>query len=74
MVNAVQSVANSPVLQLPIFYGKVTSYAAFKKSFKCLIEKVAGPKTLWATHLANSMRGDAKKYIGDATTWFDQYD
>ena len=74
MVSAVQSVANSPVLPLPIFYGKVTTYAAFKKSFKCLIQKVAGPKTLWATHLANSMRGDAKKYIGDPTSWFDQYE
>ena len=74
MVSAVQSVANSPVLPLPLFYGKVTTYAAFKKSFKCLIQKVAGPKMLWATHLANSMRGDAKKYIGDPTNWFDQYD
>ena len=74
MISAVQSVANSPVLPLPHFDGKVTSYAAFKKSFKCLIQKVAGPKTLWATHLANSIKGDARKYIGDPTNWFDQYD
>ena len=74
MVTAVQSAANSPALQLPLFYGKVTAYAAFKKGFKCLIQTISCPKTLWATHLANSMRGDARKYIGDPTQWFDQYD
>ena len=74
MVSAVQQVSNSPVVQLPTFNGKIIMYASFKKSFQFLIKQVAGPKSLWATHLANSLKGDAKKYIGDTTAWFDKYD
>ena len=37
------------------------------------MQQISGPKTLWATHLANSLKGEAKQYAGDATNWFDKY-
>ena len=73
-MRAVQNVANSPMVKLPLFHGEITKYANFKKSFQYLIEQVAGPKELWATHLANSLRDEAKKYVGDPTQWFDKYE
>ena len=74
MVTAVQSIANAPVVPLPKFSGKITHYAGFKKNFQNLIQKVAGPKTLWASHLVNALKGDAQKYIGESNKWFDNYD
>ena len=73
MVSAVQSIANAPIVPLPHFAGKITQYAGFKKNFQNLIQKVAGPQTLWASHLVNSLKGDAKKYIGESNKWFDNY-
>ena len=73
MVSAVQSIANAPVVPLPSFAGKITQYAGFKKNFQNLIQKVAGPQTLWASHLVSALKGDAKKYIGESNKWFDNY-
>ena len=73
-MSAVQNVAHSPMVELPIFYGEITKYAAFKKSFEYLIMQVSGPNTLWSTHLASCLRGNAKEYVGDPTQWFDKYD
>ena len=74
LLSAVQNVANSPTLELPLFYGEITAYQAFKKNFIYLINQVTGPKHLWATHLVTCMRGEAKEYVGDSTRWFDKYD
>ena len=74
IMSAVQNVAHSPLVTLPLFHGEITAYAAFKKNFEYLIKKVTGPRELWATHLANCLRGEAQEYIGDPTQWFDKYD
>ena len=74
IMSAVQNVAHSPLLKLPLFHGDIANYAAFKKNFEYLIKQVTGPKELWATHLAGCMRSEAKQYIGDSTQWFDKYE
>ena len=62
---AFMKVANSPPVELPTFDGKkISDYAPFKEKFKFVIQYIAGPKELWATHLENKLTGDAKKYIG----------
>ena len=33
LLSAVQNVANSPTLELSLFYGEITAYQAFKKNF-----------------------------------------
>ena len=30
--------------------------------------------TVWASHLIDSLKGDAKKYIGDPAKWYDKYE
>ena len=74
MVSTVKSIANGPHVQLPFFNGKVTSYAGFKKHFQNVIKTISGPDSLYANHLINSLKGDAKKYIGDPSKWYDKYD
>ena len=72
---AFMKVANSPPVELPTFDGKMISeYAQFKEKFKFIIQYMAGPKELWATHLENQLTGDAKKYIGLNGSWFNKYD
>ena len=74
LVTAFRDVANSPTVDLPEFHGKTIKYNSFKKNFQFVIEKVNGPKELWATHLVNSLKGSVKQYIGDEGKWFDRYD
>ena len=74
IMGALQGVTNSPLVKLPTFAGEVAQYNGFKASFKFHITQIMGPKTMWATHLVNSLKGEAKKYVGEATDWFDQYD
>ena len=73
IIAAMQGVAQSPQVELPTFAGDIALYNGFKLNFKYLIQQISGPKTLWATHLANSLRGEAQQYAGDATNWFDKY-
>ncbi|MCP4274571.1 MAG: hypothetical protein GY781_21815, partial [Gammaproteobacteria bacterium] len=73
IIAAMQGVAQSPQVELPKFAGELSKYNGFKLNFKYLIQQVSGPQTLWATHLANSLEGEAKQYAGDATNWFDKY-
>ena len=61
MVSTVQNIANGPHMQLPYFSGKITSYAGFKKQFLHTITQIPGPKHLYATHLINSLKGEANK-------------
>ena len=71
---ALRQVANTPTVDLPKFDGKTINYNSFKANFKCIIQKVNGPKELWATHLVNSLEDCVKQYIGDQNSWFDKYD
>ena len=72
---AFMKVANSPPVELPTFDGKkISEYAQFKEKFKFVIQYIAGPKELWATHLENKLTGDAKKYIGLKGSWYNKYD
>ena len=74
MVSTVQNIANGPHVQLPYFSGTVTSYAGFKKQFIHTLKSIPGPPHLHATHLMNSLKGEAKKYIGDTSKWYDKYE
>ena len=74
IMGALQGVTQSPLVKLPTFAGETALYNGYKSSFKFHITQIMGPKTMWATHLVNSLRGEAKKYVGEATDWFDQYD
>ena len=72
---AFMKVANSPPVELPTFDGKkISEYAAFKEKFKFVIQYIAGPKELWATHLESKLIGEAKKYIGLKGSWYNKYE
>ena len=74
MAAALRQVANTPTVDLPKFDGKTIDYIAFKNHFNFVIQKVNGPKELWATHLVNSLQGPAKQYIGSENKWFNNYE
>ena len=74
MAAALRQVANTPTVDLPKFDGKTIDYKAFKEHFNFVIQKVNGPKELWATHLVNSLQGPAKQYIGSENKWFNKYE
>ena len=72
---AFMKVANSPPVELPTFDGrKISDYAPFKEKFNFVIQYIAGPKELWATHLESKLIGEAKKYIGLKGSWYNKYD
>ena len=71
---ALRQVANTPTVDLPKFDGKTIEYKAFKTNFQFVIQKVNGPKELWATHLVNSLLGPVKQYIGSENKWFNKYE
>ena len=72
---AFMKIANSPPVELPTYDGKkISEYASFKEKFKFIIQYIAGPKELWATHLENKLTGDAKQYIGLKGSWYNKYE
>ena len=74
VANALRQVANTPTVELPKFDGKTIDYQSFKQHFEFVIQKVNGPKELWATHLLNSLQGPVKQYIGAGNKWFNKYE
>ena len=67
--------AKSPPVELPTFdVTNIAEYASFRKKFRFVIDCINGPKALWASHLKKSITGDAAKYIGSKSNWFDKYE
>ncbi|CAL4128638.1 unnamed protein product [Meganyctiphanes norvegica] len=73
-IDTFRNIAKSPPMTLPTFDGTIIEYAPFKKKFMFLVEHVSGPPTLRATYLENSLRGEARRYMGTKSDYFGEYD
>ena len=73
-IDTFRNIAKSPSMTLPTFDGTIIEYAPFKKKFMWLVEHVSGPPTLRATYLENSLRGEARRYMGTKSDYFGEYD
>ena len=75
--NAIALLRNSsqaPKVTLPSFSGVMSEYAAFKKNFKFVITQLNCEQKLWGTHLYNSLKGEAKEYVGSQRDWINRYE
>ena len=70
---AIRNSAQAPKVNLPTFSGEITEYSAFKKNFQYVITLLNCNKKLWGTHLYNSLKGEALKYVGSQRDWIDKY-